>query len=245
MAVTDTAVLYLPRSTYSGTGNWLDISGNNYHGEITDATYDSGRGAFLFNSSTDVIDVETNADLDLTTSETLTLMAVFEYNGTTGFQFIAGKEEQAGTVYPGYCLEHNPTGPYLTGYITDGTNSQSIADLGVGVLTTGVVYVAAITIDLATSDLMRGYWDGSEQYSGVDISAVGSPSNAQAFSIGQTGAGNDPFNGYVYAVAVWTSILSAGDIATAGTEMKTVSGVTPGVDIDFSTGIATIIGGNI
>lgn len=239
--------LLLRGKNYAGVGDWLDESGNGFNGSITDAAFDKTRKAFLFNSSTSRIAVAHSSILDLGTSGTITVMAAYEYTLTTGFQFVAGKEQYAGTIYPGYALEHNPSGPYLTGFITDGTNTQSIADLGAGVVTPGEQYVAAVTIDLATSDLIRGYWNGVQIYNGVTTSAIGNPSNSYDFTIGQSYAATDPFKGYIYAVAFWNRVLSHSEVAAATIALRPTSQtlrvwhpLAPGVTYQYAYPISDI-----
>ena len=237
MAVIDSAALLLRGTQYSGSGDWLDESGNNYDGVITAATFDATRKAFLFNSSTDKIVVTSNATLDLSTSETMTMIIVAEFVGISGFQCLVGKQQQTGSWAPGYSIALNGGAGYAYAYVTDGTNSATLADLGSGVLAVDTQYQIASRIDLATEDLIRGYWDGTEKYSGVSTSAIGSPSNAYNFVIGQTADATDPFNGYIYAVALWTSVLSAADIATAGDELVAAAsgGLTDTALVDADT----------
>lgn len=62
----DFPTLDLLGHVYSGSGNWLDQSGNNNHGVVNGATWNAAGGYFSFDGSDDYVDVVSNASLSPT-----------------------------------------------------------------------------------------------------------------------------------------------------------------------------------
>lgn len=247
MAVIDSAVLLLQAKNYSGSGDWLDESGNSHDGVISGATFSTDH--FVFNGSTDIITVAHHTDLDFGLSDSFTIMAVVEASAVPppNIEWIAGKKTDYAVGNAGYTLYVNTSSqPRL--WLVD-NSSNNAGDLAAA-LTQDTKQVAA-GVRNVTDDDIEAFTDGTGSGSpATDPSTGTGPSNTVDFTIGKAPSSVLAWTGKIYAVALWASALSDADVATAGDELLTdtveLAGTISGVGattVDLPGQLAAVISG--
>ena len=224
MAVLDSAELLLQAVNYSGSGDWLDESGNGH-----DAAFGAGGAAptfvstptekhFTFDGIGQFFSVPDSNSLDFNANTPFTLMAwITSWTGVPSSSGIIAGKRLSGGSGDGYML-----------YETSGTGKGRILTFGNGtslVNTTDALSTSKSVLTGVrdtTANTLITYVDGTPNEEGADSQTSQSLHNSEPFSIGALdvdGSPNGFWKGSVYAVALWRSILSAADVATATAEM--------------------------
>ncbi len=218
------AVMLLQAKNYSGSGNWLDESGNSHDGVITNAVFTDG-DHFYLDEAGDYITVSDHADLDFAALEDFTLMVSLEYDATASIAWpiIAGKKATSGGVSAGYTLYAKLADNEGYMAIADGAAAASEftgndqIPFGTPVVFTGVRNAQA-TIEV--------FIDGVSKNSAADGTTL-TLAQATDFIIGDNGnLSGATFKGKIFAVALWRSALSAADIAAAGVALQSGQSMT-------------------
>ena len=206
--VTDGLVLSLDAAntkSYPGSGTtWTDLSGEGYDGTISGATYTSGvDGYFDFDGTNDLVTVNSSirtavGEFLATSSNSFSISVWFEpTTSDTSSNTMFSKANGYGTA-----------GNIILGY--DGTNLLSVIR---GTSTNN--FYTSLT---STWHEVAICWDGTTFKSYVNGSFVSNLSVGSATSqdtdvkIGNSGNGNEPFNGKISNVKVYTKALSASEI---------------------------------
>lgn len=212
-------ILNLDASTYSGTGNWLDQSGNNYNGTISGATYSSTNGGlFDLDGSNDIISVAHNSNLSLSTSVQKTIQVWFKVDSlpSSPARMILFAKLSGGFSFDGYWGGITSGG--LVTYATNGgsisrtVNSTSTISIDTWYLFT---FISQIT---STSNTSKVFINETEYISSAHGSDTYSESNNLVlgyFPTPHTGLGSDAyFNGKVGACYFYDRALTIEEIST-------------------------------
>ena len=215
MAVIDSAELLLQAKNYSGSGNWLDESGNGHH-----AVPGAGGAAPTFDTDHfdfdggDVFTISDDANLDSGTGEDITVMVVFRLPGvTSAWGRLVAKSDDV--TFWEIFMDTSVAPPRVQARLDDDTNVVDVNNQPATAYAT--VHVGAMVRDAGTD--VRTYLDGTLNTSGAVNDTAGDLSNATDMTIGRNAWGGNPYTGEIMAVALWRSALSAADIATAGGEL--------------------------
>jgi hypothetical protein len=215
MAVIDAAVLLLRANRYSGSGNWLDESGNGYDAVPSGSpTWDGEK--FTLNGSTQWFTIADDPGFaDYLDAQSFTLVVVCASNDhttTTPRCLFDNKEADSGTIGFSIYERSNRVDATVRGVSAQKyVNSSDVAALGVQ-----VSYALRKNGTTNTQLLVDGV------VRSTSAGAAGNIAVANPTRIGASGA-SDPavrwFNGDIYGAALWRSALSDADIATAGSEL--------------------------
>jgi len=200
------AVLLLQAKNYSGSGDWLDESGNGHDAVITGATFTSDADGkyFAFNGSSDLMTIANHADLNFGTTDPLTAMAVCR-TAQTGSQAYLLDKNQSG---PGWALIYG--GTYTSLIVDDGPNR--VYDLTAN-LTINTIQTVAGVRNIVDDDV-ESFLDGVGTGSPTTDTTTATLSNANSLLLGRFSG--FWWNGDIFAVAVWREALSDADVAAAG-----------------------------
>lgn len=226
LASLDTAVLLLQAKNYSGSGNWLDESGNGLDATITGATFVDGGNAtlgqshFRMGGGGNYMVISDNAALDFDASTSWTVMVV-------------GMVDDANRAYPEVWLDKGSfTGTSQGGFALHRDNAQTYIKVGsheagvggetdtAGTILDNTLHVFAGRHDKAANEL-AAFLDGVKSTSPQGASDRDN-TNTEALTIG---ARTNPRNygymtGRLVAVAIWDVALSDSEIASLGTQLS-------------------------
>ena len=218
MAVIDSAELLAQGSNYSGSGNWLDESGNGHHLVPTGSpTFTTDH--FTTNGSSQYLTASADSGLDFAADQDFTLMIVLSVADLTPASeacFVAHKSGAITANPAGYAIGNGSGGAVS---VRQGTGAALLNDAVSG------MSESTITVLTARRDTVAAEFEGF-----IDGTGTGTPdtdtnadiTSAQPFRIGAnsqtTPAEYSAID--IYAVALWRSALSDADIATAGDELQ-------------------------
>lgn len=204
--VTSGADLELKANDYSGSGNWLDNSGNSNDGTITGATYvnDSNSDYFDFDGSGDVI----TATGDITTTDrNFTVEAWVKPDSTSGQNFFE-VEDTSGNRRISMVVN---TGSKFRCYIYEATNfNNSAVVTSTTAFTTGEWYHIAVTFEQGVAAKM--YVNGS-----LEHNATSNVTANRAQTYGETNLGDGAFgdfNGGIAQYRFYSKTLTASEVKT-------------------------------
>jgi len=214
MAVIDSAELLLQAKNYSGSGDWLDESGNSHDATPQNApTFDGIK--FTLNGTNEYFIVDDHANLDFDhLSPDATFMAWMTHTDVTKSPPVFYKGFQP---HPYTFLLENVGGNAKTMIRRDDGAGQVPKDTHGDTVASGTPVVAAGRF---TGDTLEAFSDGVGTGSPVADTTTVDPSNASALWIGRSDYSGTYLAGDLYAVAIWRSALSDADIVTAGAELQ-------------------------
>lgn len=220
------AVLLLQAKNYSGSGDWLDESGNSHDGVITGATYvsDGIESHFVFDGD-DYITVADHPDLDFGNTDDFTLLVVASIDDATPAEdtVFVHKTNSSGSVWAGYAMGIETDGDFRSRITDDDVPTSEVVDIANGA-SDGVKAVFAMRRDAGTD--LEGFVDGVPSGSPTADNTTGSLANAYPFRIGAAAdASIDRYlSGKVYAVALIPLELTDAEIVSVG---NALSGAVP------------------
>ncbi len=204
----------LQGKNYSGSGNWLDESGNSHDATPVDTpTFRSDH--FVLNGSSQYLEIADHDNLDFADGEDFTAMvALRSYTVTGGQDTILAKRTttsgSAGTV--GWLLRLNNAAVGII--LDDGVTAPSDAN-------TLIINQYAVVVGRRddTTPEVEAFLDGVGSGS-PGTGNAGDLTNAEVIRIGaKSGAAGNYFNGEIYAVALWRALLTDAEIVLAGQEL--------------------------
>lgn len=211
MVLLETAELVLRANRYSGSGDWLDESGNGHDAVATGSPAWDGE-KFTISTAPAYFTIPDHADLDFGTSDSFTVIVVAEWaaDHATQNQLLIGKGAPFGG--PGWWL-----------YLTSG--GAAIFRAGDGAGGTFLPSVAAVE---GSRYVMSG-----RRSVGSDVGRVGTDSvfnngtdntaqslaNSAAIRVGAFPSANPQVPVDLYGIGIWRSYLSDEDVLAAGDEL--------------------------
>ncbi len=220
MSIVGRAELWLPRGEYSGSGDWLDKSGNGHNATPNGAVYRNG--GWDLDGVSDFLEIPDHANLNYAETDDFSLLYVARAADPGGdTQSLIMKYN--GQADPGWWSELHLSS-VLRGLSTrdgvtnfhDPTTTPVIAGqefIGGGVHTPGATLESFLD-GVGTGDFT--------------FSPVASYANSLNIQIGVVvGSGDLPFEGTFYAVALWREGLTSNEMVQAGLELSQVSNRIP------------------
>lgn len=214
--VLPTAVAWWKASTYSGSGNLLDGSGNGHDLTINGAAFANGAFTFVASES-DYMETADHADLDFGTTDNFTVAIALKVSGAPGAATAwMAKRTATSTTAPVGWNFYSTSGSLIGRFtISDGTNrpeaTKSSIVANAPTLLAGVRDVSADTITAALGGVIG---------SAVTDSTTGTLVNAEVVRIGRlSGAGTSYADMTFYGAAVFRRALAAGELATLAAEL--------------------------
>jgi hypothetical protein len=204
LPVTSNLVLDLQGSNYSGSGSWLDSSGNYYDAALLGGvTYSSGDQAFSFDGSSGYMLLNDGPKFQYFNNSPFTLNVMFNPSSISGTRFLMGRFNGGvvGNYYlalsSGIPMAQREVAPwnvygttsvvtsnkYLLSYVYDGTNLKLYEN---GVLDSQTVFTGSVSSGTPVSPLIGASYQSS------------SPSNF--------------FAGKIYAVNLYSAALTQAQI---------------------------------
>lgn len=229
MSILDSAVLLLQAKNYSGSGNWLDESGNG-HDAVPQNSPTFANGAFTLDGADQHFVVTNHADLDFDDSDDWTIMFV----GTPASGTASGDRMVVNRSTNGYIFNVTDSGGNLKQqlFLDGSTGSQTTQPSGAEITEPKAALTMFAAVVDATDDgevSFHSWQDGTFVHAAtaVSITASGTYEDAANLLIGWDGAGDDAWNGTVEAVVLWRSALTPAAIEAAlGLIMRTGSRMT-------------------
>lgn len=200
MPVLDTAELVLRANRYSGSGDWLDESGNGHHATlVNNPTWDGEK--FTLDGATQYFTVPHDASLNPDLGSFTAVMVVAPTNKSNQ-RFL---EKRSTDIYR---LYQNPSNfsPVIN------INGTIVANP----LFDGTQQTLGFRVDRSLQEL-RCYIDGSGGV--IDISGVGAVSPTSDLFVGAAIDGSFSLAGDIYGVALFRAALTDQEIEQAGQEL--------------------------
>ena len=209
--------LHLDAGTYSGSGNWLDSSGNGNNGTITGATWEQELGnSFDFDGSNDIIKNSSLATA-FRSQTTLSIEAWFKTSAGTARLTIASFSATGDATTDLWLGFYASTNTLAFRNTNDGANVFDCRDIGGSNLRDGNWHHVVFTADSGGTHI---YVDGDEitgysfNYGSASTNIV-MPTDLNQFSIGgNTDSGGDQWfmNGQIGQVRVYDAALTAAQV---------------------------------
>ena len=215
MSVIARAEVLLRASNYSGSGNWLDESGNGHDATpVGSPTFNSDH--FSLDGSTQWFTVSDSAGLDFTLSQSFTVVAIVATDSLSpgSNQSYFGKFT-GGVGYWGRQLSGQNIN---VGYIDDGTNNPFDAKTS-AFPATGTATVLAVRRDVA-ADEIEAFADGVSSGSPATDTTTATLANGTSLFIGAQATSTEPWGGDIYAFALFREALTDAEIVTAGQQLQ-------------------------
>lgn len=212
VAVLDDAVLLLRALNYSGSGDWLDESGNGYDA-VPSGSPTYADGAFTLNGTNQFFTVADQDEFDVGVGESLTALVACTFDADETDSAPITKRNNG---YPGWAYSINPSeGASATGYFTDTTNtSAGSISSSLPALDDGEVHVVGMRFD--QGGYADGIYDDTINVNGRDISNIGA---MVAGASAPVYIGKWQYGGYhkgkIIAAAIWDYKLSDAEVAAA------------------------------
>ncbi len=200
---------------YSGSGDWLDETGNSLDITITGPTFASN--VFTFDGFNDEMSVADSALLDFGATDPFTVLVMGKKPDVTplGNQCIIAKKANFTGGGPGYLLYNRPAGNVAFG-IDDGTLVWTVTPA----LSDDTRFVVAGVRNVSDDDI-EGFLDGTGSGSPAADTTTGTLANASPLVLGRDlGPNIDPYLGEIHAFAVIPLALSDAEVATASTQLE-------------------------
>lgn len=225
MAGLGDAEAYLKGTAYSGSGDWLDQSGNSHDGSFNggvDATHD-GERFFIdgVHGGGDYIDIADHANLDSNDTDFTVMIRVLVPTGEpNGNSVIVSKKPGLGSGAGWAIWGASLAGVNALCYDT----ASNGANVPVPTLSNDVIHVIAYRRN-TTANEFHCFLDGSKGSTITDNQT--DQSNGNPIRIGAEGGGWNNFGGYVYDFVYWTSALSDADVSAAGEALASATPTIP------------------
>jgi len=213
--ITNNLFMKLDATNYSGTGQWLDESGNNNNGTINGATWDlSYSGIFDFDGVNDTISIvhTSNLSLNTTTQRTLQVWVKFDTLPSSGsYSPIFGKLSSSYN-FDGYYGALNSDGTFRAV-----TNGASIAKQTNSTLTLDVntwYFITFISQITSTANTTKVYVNETEYISTFHGTDTYSESNPFYLGFVGSGVSSPYFNGKIGACYFYITGLTLNNVST-------------------------------
>lgn len=215
MAAVDDATVLLRGYAYTGSGNWIDESGNGHHGTFNggvESTFDGSR--FFMDGVSgggDFITIGGTA-LDYSSNFTVAVAVLIPTGEPSGNTVLSAKKASLGGSQ-GWAIWGSSLAN-INGRVHDGTTGFDVA------FPTGnndAVEVYVLRRDATGLGEWTGWVDSTRDAGTPD--SLGDCTSASAERIGAEGGGFNNFGGYVYAYAVWERSLSDAEVGSLLTEL--------------------------
>jgi len=206
MSILDSADLLLRAYNYSGTGDWLDESGNGYDAVPTGSpTHDGSK--FTLNGTSQYFTVADQDELDPGTGDLTVIVVTQIEDSWTGTGRIVSKRAGGVSWWDMY-IDGNAERSFNS--INDMSATFSVNTIA-DTMTKGGV--RALSMRVIRAGTMRCGIDGS-YYNGTSLATLASPtSSSTAMTIGTWGSSY--YKGDIYGVAVWNESLSDAEVEAA------------------------------
>ena len=218
MSILDSAVLLLQAKNYSGSGDWLDESGNGHDAQFGDgstpSTYPTHAGTTFRIDSGDYFLIADHADIDFGAADSFTLMiAVSVDNPTSGTQAWLDKGSMAGPTGSAYAM-WSASDRKVNGSIADGTLGTSRSSVSAEVVA-GELGAFWFVRDVG-EDKIKVWRPSSQDYAASTDSTTATLAGALDLFIGRYApVGTLWLTGNVAAVAIWRSAISEAEAKEA------------------------------
>ena len=210
MTVLDDAIVLLQAKTYSGSGNWLDLSGNG-HDAVPSGSPGHDGSNFSFNGTDQYFTIADHADLVMGAADSFTLLVKFTPADVSSIQILASKDDGS-SAGAGYMIRVE-AGANVEARIADGVASVSDE---VGSMSIGVEYVGTSVRDVAGDDV-TGFLDGVPSGSpSPDTTTAGLDAGHDLLIGRYSPSGGSYFEGDIAAVVLWDRALSDAEVVEAG-----------------------------
>lgn len=194
----------------SGTSN--DFSGNDNHGTFSGDPY-FNRDGIYFDGNNDYTNHGDPVELDFGTSDFTIVFTI--KTRTTAANDVVSKRNGVGNTL-GFMCSVTATGEIFT-EIDDGAGNE-VNLTSAGTVNDGTIHTATFAYDRSGS--VTCYIDGLLDANSAVISSVGTISNAVNFLIGVNGNGTRDYKDNVLAVAAFSELLTATEIAQVTSELE-------------------------
>lgn len=219
MAAIDDAVGLWRGFNYSGSGDFLDESGNSYDLTLQNSpTFNASEGSFTLNGSNQYFSRVDTADFDFAAGEdfTVAVLATPDTSASNGVLMAKRAGYTAGE--KGWMLYTLGSTNETRTLIADGTNrnfqnpgtsyTDDVKQLFVGRREAGTTCTA--NVDTTTTT--------------VADNTTATLANATNFALGSISGGGDYFAGKIFAAAIWRRLLSDAEVAGLEAELSPSSG---------------------
>jgi len=209
MTILDTATVLMQSKNYSGSGDWLDESGNGHDAAPQNSPTYAG-GVFTLDSVNQFFYIADHADLDFAAAESFTAIALVKPSGTVvGTDFIVSKKTSANDT-AGWAIYH--TSANVVGKISDGTEAAPYVG---SALSVGSAASVAFVRNVADDDIEL-FYDGTGGGSPVNDDTTGSLATGNPVHLGaQSPSAAFYFLGDYIAFALWRSALTDAQVLEA------------------------------
>lgn len=217
----DRCELLLQALNYSGSGDWLDESGNGHDATpVGSPTFDTDH--FVLNGTSQGFFIADDPLLDFAAGDSFTIMVRASQADATPTTYEALINKKGSGSVPGWGIDHGNGALNLVAVIHDGTSL--VADNSANT-SNDTPYVVIARRDVAADDLEAGL-DGTMSASPTADTTTGTLANAVNLSIGYRNVtASQWLTGDIYAVALWREALSDAEITEASATL--VTGYTP------------------
>ncbi len=215
MPIYGDAILLLRAGNYSGSGDWLDESGNGRDFSITGATFTAQAGVvgyFTFDGVNDFMTHDDTGNVFNPGSGDFTVVMVVRTSSAGDIPPIDNRNSFTAGV-AGWQLRDSSA--RADARADDDT--AEFTDTFVGTMSNSTIYDIAFRVDTTANEL-EVFQNGVGTGTPVDTSTMGTVTGTDAIDIGRVGASYD--DGDVIAIAIWSRALSDADLATAGDELR-------------------------
>lgn len=214
MSLLSSFEIVLRAGNYTGSGNWLDESGNGHNATpVGSPTFNGDH--FSLDGSTQWFTVADDPGLDFAADESFTVIVVAATDdlAPTGSKSLYGKV----TGGVGYWGRQFNGEAWFVGYIDDGTNNPFDVKTS-AFAATGQRTVLAFVRDVASDDL-EVFSDGSGSGSPTTDSTTATLANGASLFIGAQATSTEAFPGDIYAFGISRSALTDTQVLQAGYEL--------------------------
>lgn len=244
MSILDSCIGLWQAVNYSGSGDWLDESGNGNDATFgdgsTSSTFPVHQGAYFTFDGNQYFEIPDTADLDFGASDPFTVLVVARQATfpTGSSQTYVSKRASVAASAAGWVVY--PSFGSVVFEIADGSTESN--DLQATEPTNGTVSAVGGVRDVS-GDTVEVFVNSSPTGTPTTDATTGSLANTESVGIGAINVDSTPgsfFVGDIFAVAIWGSALSDADFAAAGTLL---SGGTPSSKSIAAPGQVLVTGG--
>lgn len=219
MAVIDSAIALYRAGNYSGSGDWLDESGNGYDLTLTDCVFTAQSSPalayFTLNGSSSFMTYNPpGTQLDPLLGSWTVLIVVRNSNyATNRFPPVDTRDSFSAGGSGGFTLYGTTNGAPRGEFADGSTEANDVA----GNPTNNQIHEMATRLDRSVEEV-ETFLDGTGSGSPASSAGVGSIGSSGTFDVGRVAT--TYYGGDVFGLAVWDSPLSDADVATAGDELR-------------------------
>lgn len=216
MAELDDAIAFWKPVDYSGSGDLLDGSGNNYDFTINGPDWDGTDKHFTFvPANSDYMEGDDWTAFDIGTSDILTVLVIVKPKTITSVNVPIMSKLNTGAVNGWFCGQYNG---YGRTYLRDTVDTVSEYSGNVLDADTNIFNIASV---IETTEV-ETFVDGTGS-TAASRTTIGDMSNAVKVVLGNYGNlySSGYWGGDFYGAAVWDSVKSGTELETAATELLT------------------------